>query len=416
MLFLRIGRVDAVGNGGGGIVGVVRIIDQGPVLFGQIALGDLGAVAPAFDHGAPPELGVLRTDRTRSAFSQPLMCQHLSVDGFEAWPGELRTLSTGRRVFVRHTMPDGDGAGSPAAVAEPGATPLVYVHGLGGSSTNWTALMRELRDDAEQWAIDLPGFGESPPGDRHTVAEYVADVVAFLETFDGPVHLVANSLGGMICVYVASRRPDLVLTLSLVSPAMPQYRLPWAAQATAFMAVPWLGERILRVAATVPQDKQSDRLATMLFADVALVPVAELTFAAEQRDRWMRQPYADAVLLSALRSIVRHYTRPGRESAWRAAGHILRPTLVIMGARDTLVGAWGRTKWRRALRYARLVYMPNTGHVAMMEHPRAVAEVIREFVRDTSRIRTTASIRRTPERGMRHTVAPLVEERTHATN
>jgi pimeloyl-ACP methyl ester carboxylesterase len=331
------------------------------------------------------------------------------VEGIEAWPGELRTLSTGRRVFVRHTVPGGEGAGR-------SGTPIVYVHGLGGSSTNWTALMRELHDDAEQWAIDLPGFGESPPGDRHTVAEYVADVVAFLETFDRPVHLVANSLGGMICVYAASRRPDLMLTLSLVSPAMPQYRLPWAAQATAVMAVPWLGERILRTAAGIPTEKQADRLAAMLFADVAVVPMAELTFAAEQRDKWIEKPYADTVLLQALRSIVRHYTRPGRESAWRAASHILRPTLVIMGARDTLVGAWGRTRWRRALRYARLVYMPNTGHVAMMEHPAAVAAIVREFFRDASRIRTSTSTRRTLGQGMPPGVAPLAEERTHATN
>ncbi|TDC51397.1 alpha/beta hydrolase [Jiangella ureilytica] len=337
------------------------------------------------------------------------------MERIEAWPGELRTLSTGRRMFVRHTKPGDDGDGGDGGAAG-SATPIVYVHGLGGSSTNWTALMRELHDDAEQWALDLPGFGDSPPGDRHTVAEYVADVVAFLETFDGPVHLVANSLGGMICVYVASRRPDLVLTLSLVSPAMPQYRVPWAAGATAVMAVPWLGERIIRSAAYAAPEKQAARLAAVLFADPAVIPMAELTFAAEQRDRWMRRPYADAVLLQALRSIVRHYTRPGRDSAWRAAGHILGPTLVIMGARDTLVGAWGRTRWRRALRYARLIYMPNTGHVAMMEHPAATAGIIREFLRDASRIRTSASTRRTLGRGMPPGVAPLAEERTHATN
>lgn len=358
---------------------------------------------------------MLLIDRTRSAFRRRSCANIGCVERIEAWPGELRTLSTGRRVFVRRTRPGNDGVGSSPAGVGPGPTPIVYVHGLGGSSTNWTALMRELHDDAEQWAIDLPGFGESPRGDHHTVAEYVVDVEAFLATFDRPVHLVANSLGGMICVYVAARRPDLVLTLSLVSPAMPQYRLPWAAQATAVMAVPWLGERILRTAAMIPAQHQADRLAAMLFANAAVVPLADLTFAAEQRNQWAAKSYADEVLLQALRSIVRHYTQPGRRSAWRTATHILRPTLVVMGACDALVGAWGRTKWRRALRYARLVYMPNTGHVAMMEHPRAVAGIIREFLHDTSRIRTDPSVRRTLDRGMPETVAPLAEERTHAT-
>ena len=50
------------------------------------------------------------------------------------WPGELIELDNGVRVFVRRT-PD---------VA--GAEPAVFVHGLGGSATNWTDLMGLLSD------------------------------------------------------------------------------------------------------------------------------------------------------------------------------------------------------------------------------------------------------------------------------
>ncbi|WP_051425808.1 alpha/beta fold hydrolase [Jiangella gansuensis] len=331
------------------------------------------------------------------------------MERIEGWPGELITLATGRRVFVRHAAPSSGTA----------TTRIVYIHGLGGSATNWTALMRELRDDAEQWAPDLPGFGESPRGGRHTVDEYVADVIAFLERFDEPVHLVANSLGGMICVYAAARRPDLARTLTLVSPAMPQYRLPWAARATAFLALPWLGERILTRVNGVPQDKQAEQLASVMFADWSAIPVAELEFAAEQRFRWTSQPHSQTVLLAALRSIVVQYLRPRRRSAWRAAGHLLRPTLVIMGSKDSLVGPWARARWRRTVRRARLVFMPNTGHVAMMEHPRAVADLMRDFFRDATGVsimRTNLSSRRTVGPGMTTDVAPLAKERTNATN
>ena len=41
-----------------------------------------------------------------------------------------------------------------------------------------------------------------------------------------PVHLFGNSLGGLVSVGVAARRPDLVATLTLISPAMPVYRVP----------------------------------------------------------------------------------------------------------------------------------------------------------------------------------------------
>ncbi|WP_165358705.1 alpha/beta fold hydrolase [Haloactinopolyspora alba] len=299
------------------------------------------------------------------------------MEPIETWPGEWYDLSTGRSVFVRR-------ASAPRTADGPAGERIVHVHGLGGAATNWTALMRELRADADQWAPDLPGFGESPPAPRHTVDGYVADVVAFLERFGSPSHVVANSLGGMVSVYVAARRPDLVRTLSLVSPAMPQYRLPWAAQVTAVMAVPGLGERILAAAGANPSERQIAQLAAVLFADPAALPAAEFDLAVRERTRWMHQPYADAVLLGTLRSIVAQYTMPPRRSAWGAAARVLCPTLVMMGGRDTLVGSWGRARWRRTRPRTRLVTLPSSGHVAMMEHPRAVADLIREFLRDTS--------------------------------
>jgi pimeloyl-ACP methyl ester carboxylesterase len=42
------------------------------------------------------------------------------------------------------------------------------------------------------------------------------------------VHLLGNSLGGLVSLFVAASRPDLVATLTLVSPAMPVYRVPSA--------------------------------------------------------------------------------------------------------------------------------------------------------------------------------------------
>ena len=69
------------------------------------------------------------------------------------WPG--RTVSVGEyELFVRTTP------------AGPDAEPALYVHGLGGSSTNWTDLASDLAPRLAGDAIDLPGFGRSfPPPD-----------------------------------------------------------------------------------------------------------------------------------------------------------------------------------------------------------------------------------------------------------
>src|ERR1017187_8973387 len=133
------------------------------------------------------------------------------ADPIPVWPGQLASFGTGE-VFVR------------SAPALPGAEPALFVHGLGGSSANWTDLMDELRQPPTQGqpgpalaceALDLPGFGFSPPppdGD-YSIDGHASSVIGLIEKrANWPVHLVGNSLGGSICTRVAARRPDLVRT------------------------------------------------------------------------------------------------------------------------------------------------------------------------------------------------------------
>src|SRR6185436_15471352 len=104
----------------------------------------------------------------------------------------------------------------------PGAEPAVYVHGLGGSSQNFTDVAGLLADRLDGQAVDLPGFGYSDPSPRYSIPAFAATLIGYLEHAGrGRVHLIGNSLGGSIAVRVAALRPDLVRTLTLVSPAMP---------------------------------------------------------------------------------------------------------------------------------------------------------------------------------------------------
>src|SRR5207248_2565633 len=75
-------------------------------------------------------------------------------------------------------------------------------------------------------APDLPGFGYSEPekGFDFTLEAH-ADVVArHVEAVGAPVHLFGNSMGGAIALLVAAQRPELVKTLTLISPAVPDRR------------------------------------------------------------------------------------------------------------------------------------------------------------------------------------------------
>src|SRR4029450_10831539 len=121
-----------------------------------------------------------------------------------AWPGE-HVWVDGSATYVRRTPP-----------TSVDAEPALFVHGLGGSSLNWTDLAYLLADRLDGQAIDLPGFGYSDPGRSYGVARRVGRWIE--RSGRGPVHLFGNSLGGAVTVRVAALRPDLVRTLTLVSP------------------------------------------------------------------------------------------------------------------------------------------------------------------------------------------------------
>ena len=128
------------------------------------------------------------------------------------WPGRAVRLD-GTVTYVRDT---------PATA--PGAEPALYVHGLGGSSQNWTDLAGLLADRLDGQAIDLPGFGRSEPGRRYTIPAFAERVVRWIEHSDrGPVHLFGNSLGGAIAVQVAGAAagPGPDADPGLAGPAVP---------------------------------------------------------------------------------------------------------------------------------------------------------------------------------------------------
>lgn len=292
------------------------------------------------------------------------------------WPG--RTVPVGRYdLFVR------------AAPGGPGAEPALYVHGLGGSSMNWTDLAGLLSPRLAGEALDLPGFGRSfpPPEDDYSLRSHVRAVTEYLQRADrGPVHLFGNSMGGAIAIVVAARRPDLVRTLTLVSPAVPDLRPRARRQdpVLPLMMVPGLGPAVLRRFEQVNPEARVRRMLRLCFADPSSVPPERLAQAvAEIRYRAELGWASDAVIRS-LRGLVASYLAPGAGRMWARMRAITAPTLVIWGDHDRLVSVGRAARTATAIPDARLLVIRGVGHVSQMEQPRTVARAVLALLDDAA--------------------------------
>jgi pimeloyl-ACP methyl ester carboxylesterase len=300
-----------------------------------------------------------------------------------AWPGELVGFGTGQ-LFVR------------AAPAAAGAQAALFVHGLGGSSLNWTDLMDMLRQppsggqagpDLACEAADLPGFGFSPvPADRdYSITAHAAAVAALIEEHRRwPVHLVGNSLGGAVCTRLAGRRPDLVRTLTLISPALPDLWPRLLPMRVLLLCVPGAGRLLINRIGRLPAEDRSWRTIRDVYRDPGLMHELRRTAEAAELSRRDGLGYANEVLLLSARSLVAEYLRRGPSSLWRDAARVTAPTLVIHGSHDRLVNPAMAGRAARAFRNARVVVLPRVGHVAMMERPDLVAREMRGLLAGTA--------------------------------
>ncbi|HEY2947548.1 MAG TPA: alpha/beta hydrolase [Micromonosporaceae bacterium] len=286
------------------------------------------------------------------------------------WPGRSVVLD-GFATYVRDT---------PSVGLQ--AEPALFVHGLGGSSQNWTDLAGLLADRLDGQSIDLPGFGLSEPARSYTIAAFADRIVRWIEYADrGPVHLFGNSLGGAIAVRVAGKRPDLVRTLTLISPAMPflDPRRSLQSRMLPLLAMPGSN----RVAARRLSQFEPAELVQMVlkacFADPGRLAEQRLLEAIEEAKlRYTADHYVDAYLRT-MRGLISSFVRaylPGPGSLWRLARDVTTPTLVIGGRQDRVVDVRVAPQVARAVPDSRLLILDGVGHVAQMEVPRTVARAV----------------------------------------
>jgi pimeloyl-ACP methyl ester carboxylesterase len=287
------------------------------------------------------------------------------------------TAGPGERVWLAETPG--------TAEHKPGRELVLFVHGMSGAATNWTDVMAELAPDFDCAALDLPGSGVSPPPRTlagYSVSALAGTVIRLIEALGaGPVHLVGNSMGGAVSVRVAARRPDLVRTLTLISPALPDLKVRKSVLHFPVVGLPFVGQRLVRrYVARFPAENRVAGVYAMCFYDPSRVHPDRVALEVEALRRRDALSYDAASLSAAARTLVAETLRPAPFSLWRAAARVTAPSLVLFGSHDRLVHPRLAARAIRIFANARVLVLPETGHIAQIEHPGRVAGLFREMV------------------------------------
>ena len=247
--------------------------------------------------------------------------------------------------------------------------PIVLVHGLGGAASNWCELAPLLAPRLRLLVPDLPGHGGSSPLPAAPTLSPFADGVAAMAEREGmlPAPIVGHSLGGVVALRLALRRPEAVTALVLAAAA-------GISSAT----------RVKETWVTLLVLARPARLVAPHRGLIARVP-------------WLRYPVfghwevADPPAL-APRAVEGFLAGPRLHTDIRDAGRALVradprtdlrrvrcPALVVWGARDRIVPLQDGYEYARRLR-APLRVVPDCGHLLIGERPDACAHAIESFL------------------------------------
>jgi pimeloyl-ACP methyl ester carboxylesterase len=262
-----------------------------------------------------------------------------------------QTLST--TTLVRHRA----GAGEP----------LVLLHGVGESAVGWRPIQEALSFQYDVIALDLPGFGGSPPlpAQIEPTAAALADAVEcdMDELGVADFHVAGYSLGARVALELATRRR----VRSVVAIAPDGLGTP--------------PERIYQAMALMSGRSLATLLAPIATQLTATGPGRALFFAMERSRPW-RLTADDARHL-----LLNFANAPAYRRTVRAAMHdvptgldrINCPVLIMQGTADPLVPMQS-PRFLAFVPHAQLRWLPGLSHVPISDDPALVARHMLDFL------------------------------------
>jgi pimeloyl-ACP methyl ester carboxylesterase len=230
---------------------------------------------------------------------------------------------------------------------------VIALHGWGRTHADFNAVLAPSDGEPlDALALDLPGFGATPPPPSPWgSADYARALLPVLEEIGGPVVLVGHSHGGRVALCLADMVPGSVGGLVLIG--APVLRPPSKRPSTSYRVIRWL-----------------NRIG--LYSDARLEALRRQRGSADYRA-------ASGVMRDTLVTVV-------NETFEDELGRLSMPTTFLWGAQDTDVPLWiaeeGSTLAGQGATRPRVVLevLPDVGHLVPTGAPAATRRAIEELL------------------------------------
>jgi len=241
---------------------------------------------------------------------------------------------------------------------------MVFAHGLLWNTRMFDKQVEYFKAGYRCIAFDFRGQGQSEITksgyDMETLTE---DTLALLDALDiQQCHFLGLSMGGFVAQRIALKRPELLLSLTLLETSadpedpknVPQYR-------KLIKAIRWLGMK-----------RVSQKVMPIMFGSSFL---ADKSRKADRRE-WlsMLQSNRKGGVIKATTGVIE------RSATYDQLSDIKMPTLIIVGDEDVATPYAKAERMHFAIAGSKLVVIKGAGHTATVEEPEQVNKAINKFL------------------------------------